>query len=175
MARKGVKPSFKWVGNTQVLTVKTAVSTAIANIHLPVPASASLDSDNDVLFERLFVDLSIRRLTTGSVVALGAVVVLQKTDAATGLPTELLDPLSTDVFALANRDILAIQRLPVPPVILGAGDALRVSSEVMHVRMDIKVRRRFQRANHAISLTLTADLSDAVQIATMTRCLLRLN
>ncbi len=175
MARKGIKPSYKWVGNTQVLTIKTAVSTAIANVLLPIPALASLDSDNDVLFERMFVDFSIRRLTTGSVVALGVVAALQKADAATGLPTELLDPLTTNAFALANRDILAISRLPVPPVILGAGDALRVSSEVVHTRMDVKVRRRFQRANHVLSLTITADLSDAVEIATMTRCLLRLN
>lgn len=176
MARKGPKPSYKWIGNAETKVILRAVATPTSGIQLPVPSSAIPEANNDVLFERMFIDHSIRRLTTGSVVAVAAIVALQKVDDVTGIPIEVLDALLTgNAPGLANRDILAIYQIPVPPIILGAGDTLRVSSEVMHVRHDIKVRRRIQRLNHAITLTIVADLDSVVEIRTLSRSLLRIN
>ncbi len=174
MARSRIKPSYKWVGAVSLLSVKTFASTTAGSVLQAVPSSTSLDSDNDVLFERMFVDFSIRRLSTDSVVAMSFIVAVQKVDSA-GTLTEVLNPLSINGFDFANRDILAIAQMPIPAIILGAGDALRVSSEVVHIRHDIKVRRRLKRSNHVITLTVVADLLDDVEVRMMTRSLLRLN
>ncbi len=176
MARKrtGIKPSYKWVGEVQLRAVETFASTSTSEVMQAVGSSTSLDSDNDVLFERMFIDFSIRRLLTTSVVSMAFIVAMQKVDSS-GVLTEVLNPLTTNGFDLANRDILAIAQMPIPPIMLGTGDALRVNSEVIHVRHDIKVRRRLKRANHVLALTIVADLSSAIEVRTMTRSLLRLN
>lgn len=171
MARKN--PQYKWVGTADTKNIKTFVSTPASSVGKPIGDLGDVQIQSDVVIERCLFTFSTVRLLTSDLDAYAYIVAIQKVSSS-GVPTEVLNPLDTDAFALANRDILAIGHIPVPPVIHnGSANATHIDRSVLVHTVDIKVRRKLKRANHALTLTLVADLSDVLSVTLLTRCLLK--
>ena len=174
MARNNVKPSYKWVGSSESRSIETVVATSPADVQLALGSSVIVEANNDVLFETMFISHAVRRLLTTGMAFIHVLVAMQKVDSASGLPIEVLDPSAGAGFDIANRDIVAWYQLPIPPIVFN--DTLASIDRSVHItEKRIKVRRRIQRANHAMTLTIVSDVDNVVSARTITRTLLRLN
>ncbi len=167
------KRRFKWVGVQDVNTLKTFVSTTTSLVTVCAAPIVDGDIQSECMIERVLIQMNIRRLLTSTVEAIGYIVAKQKFDSS-GLLIQVLDPLSTDVFDLGNKDIMAMGRLPLAGNIpVGNAGGVQVAKEVVTPPMiDIRVRRKLSRLTEGLTLTITADLSDAVRISSLSRVLL---
>lgn len=168
-----VQPQYKWVGTADTKNIDTFVGTPASAVGKPISDLGDVQITSDVVIERCLITLSTHRLLTTQIEAYAYIVALQKVDSS-GLVTEVLNPLDTDAFALANRDILAIGHIPVPPVIHNGSAGATLADRSTHVHtIDVKVRRKLARTNHALTLTIVADVSDVLKVTLLTRCLIR--
>lgn len=177
MARSRIKPSYKWVGANDVQDIQRIASMSPGLVYLALPGSVIVEANNDVLMETIFISHSISRLLITNVGFLHVLVAMQKIDPSSGLPTEVLDPAAGTGFDIANRDILAWYQLPMPPVLpVGNAGTFVTSDESVIYRHQVNVRRRIQRANHAITITIVNGVADdVIRVRTIARTLLRLN
>jgi len=167
------KAKYRWVGTKDVRNVEAFSAISVSDVGKLLPPLADIQVEQDVTIERCRIDILTRRLLTSDLTEYGFIVAMQKTDGI-GVLTEVLDPSSTDPFDLANRDILAIGQLAVPPVIHnGATNATHIDRSLLHHVIDIKVRRKIHRANNVLTLTLAANVGNVVAVSVLSRCLVR--
>ena len=172
---RGASPKYKWCGHAKSATIETHVGMPTTEIQLLCPSLTLSEGQGEVVVERILLNFNIRRLLTSAIVALGFLVAKQKTIPTTGLPIEVLNPLevTADNFEFGNKDLLLQGLLPVPALLIKADDSLNLSQEVLHASYEFNGRRRLERLNHALTLTITADITDAIKVFTTSRVLLR--
>ncbi len=174
--RSRTAPKYKWCGHAAVLTVDTQGATATSDIMLLCPSLGNSEIQGEVIVERIILSFSTRRLLTTATSAAGFLVAKQKTVPATGLPLEVLNPLETtaDNFEFGNKDLLYQGLLSIPANgFVGNSGAVAVSEQVIVERFEFNGRRRLERLNHALTLTVTADVSAVLRTFMQVRTLLR--
>ncbi len=171
MAR--AKAKYRWVGTKDVRNVEAFSAISVSDVGKMLPPLADIQVEQDVTIERCLVHILTSRLLTSDLSEYGYIIAMQKTDGI-GVLTEVLDPSTTDPFDLANRDILAIGQIPVPPIIHnGVTNATHIDrSNLLHT-IDVKVRRKIHRANNVLTLTLASNVGNVLSVSVLTRVLVR--
>jgi len=164
--------STKWVGGASLRTILTTVSQSVASPIALVPASALGESPNDTTVVGGRIHVAIRRTDVALVEAFGYIVALQDTDQA-GTVNQVLEPLSTDPFTAANKDILSMGLLPVPANMPNSTGAPFTSREVAVTTIHLKTSRKLQRARHTLTFTQAADVSTILKTFVSWRILLK--
>jgi len=164
------KPKYQWFGGFEGHPVVTRQSTATTDLIQLRPAHLSLDADRSVVVKRLILNMGIRRLTNGTVGALGGLAAIMSTDSV-GTPTDVLEIFSGDPFVTANTDIIRQFVLAVPPVV-GSGGSV-IGKEILVSQIDFKVNRKIDLARTAVILQVNADISDVIQFTVWWRMLLQ--
>jgi len=182
MARRMIRrarpnPRYKWCGHSKSFTVLTQLATATSDVQLLCPSLGDSEQQGEVTVERILLQFSIRRLLTSATVALGFLVANQKVVPTTGAPLVVLDPLevTSDNFEFGSKDLFLQGMLPMPALLIKADDSLNLSQEVLTKDYQFKGRKRLQRLTHALTLTITCDISSAIKVFTTARTLVRFN
>ena len=124
----------------------------------------------------MFLRFLTTRIGVSQVNAVGVVVAIQETIPTTGVPVTVINPLDTtaDNFTLGLKQILWTGLLPVPPVILTPSDDSKVvNNSNMLYEGEFNGRRKLNRMNHAVTLTMVADVDVMVRVFVQSRILLR--
>ncbi len=174
MARS--KRSYQWVGDGVIFTPVPDVSVSVGGIMQILPAltsSSNPEGRTQVLLEALYVRISTRRVGINAVDAAGVVVWVANVSEGSNNPVQSLDALSTQSRAYANKNILILEQLPVPPI-LASGDLLTAiaSEETMVSEHRYNARRKIDRSNQVLSLMVNCDVSDEVRCFVQVRALL---
>ena len=170
MAKKNRR--FKWVGVQKLAQVNTFPSTSVSSVHVISAPIVDGDIQADSMVERVLCSLNIQRISTTTIEGLGYIVAKQKFD-STGTLIQVLDPLSTDVFDLGNKDIMAMGRLPIIGNIpIGNAAGVQLSKDLLVHEIDVRVRRKLDRLTEGVTLTIVGDVSAIVKVSSQCRALL---
>jgi len=174
MARS--KRSNQWVGGSQIITPKTDVSSTVGAVFQLAPAIARTVPEigrTECLIQAIYVHISTHRILTTSLDAAGLIVWLANVSEGSANPAQTLDALSPDPRAYANKNILAMEPLAVPPV-LASGDLLSVttSEEIKVHKATYQASRKFDRAQQVLCLQINTDVSDVIRCFVQARVLL---
>ncbi len=173
----GKRKATFWVGGGQVIEPESDGNTSTAEVIQLVPAvlrTANLGPDTSVLIEAIYLHFSIHRLLISELDALGFLVYVSNVTETSELPVQALDALATDDRAYANRNILMMAPLPVPPTV-ASGDLLSasVNQAVLTSSHSFRATRKLDRASNVLAMTVNSDLSVVVRVFCQWRILLR--
>jgi len=174
--RPSTAPKYKWCGHAAVQTVLPQTSQTTATPMLLCPSIGVTGLQGEVIIERIILNFLTHRLLTDDLDGYGFLVSKQKTIPATGLPTEILNPLETtaDNFEFGNKDLLLQGLLMVPECTIRSDtQALKINGRGEQQSYEFNGRRRLERLNQALTLTLAADVSSVVRVFVQSRVLLR--
>jgi len=176
MPRRGFRRSssspkrFQWFGGSELKPVETTASTSVSEIILLRPAHTSLDAVRSLTHIRTILHFNVRRTSVSATVkGFNYVVASQQTDASGNL-TDVLDVLSSDPFVWSNKGIMHFACLPIPPT-MDLGGSRNVSLGSIDVHAEVKAKRRFQLSREALTLTIAADVSAAIELQVTWRSL----
>ena len=168
--RRGNRPRLQWYGGFSSAEVLTVASTGVGGITQLRPAHGSLDADRSVVIKRIILSMSVRRVLISAIDCAMWAVSVGQTDSS-GNPTDVLELLDTDPFVMANKALLQVGSLPVPPIIYST--TREVDRSVVVVDYDFKVNRRVDLAREAILMQLNADVSGVITVCTNWRMLVQ--
>jgi len=171
------KARYKWCGAHGVTTVARDTSLVIADVN-PLCASLSeAEAQGDTTIERIILDLTVRRLLTTDVSALGFIVQQQVDDETTALPSKVVNPLdqTNPAFTFGNKDILLMGLLGIPSFIIdGFTGGLATDRSALLHHFEFNGRRRLNRLNNSVNLWLATNTADdVISVAFTSRVLLR--
>ncbi len=174
MARS--KRKYVWVGGGQIILPVTDASTSVGDVMEIVPAiprTSELGADTSCLVEALYINVSTHRLTLDSLDAAGVIVWTANVVEGGDSPAQTLDAISTDSRAYANKNIMVMAPLEVPPVIPVGNAATFATSEATVVsHFEYQATRKLDRSNQVLALTINTDVSDVLRCFVQVRCLL---
>ncbi len=174
MARKN--RSYQWVGGSQVITPKTDVSSTVGAVFQLAPAISRTVPElgrTECLIEAMYIHISTHRILTTSFDAAGLIVWLANVSEGSANPTQTLDGLSVDPRAYANKNILVLEPLAVPPVLASSDLATVTTSEEVKVhKATFQATRKFDRAQQVLCLQINTDVSDVIRCFVQARVLL---
>ncbi len=161
----------KWVGDSVLQTLKAGP--LLANVLTIVPIIVEDDTVADCTHQTTYLKFHTRRLLTTSCSAAGWIVWSATALASVGGPVQALDPLSLVARAWMNKDIMGYGPIDVPPVIsTGDTGTLQVDRSVRTVEFQVKAKRKLNRANHEIYLSVNCDVDDVLSTFIQHRTLL---
>ena len=168
-------PRYQWCGHQSVQTLETSVATAASEIILLCAFLGDTNQQSTVTVERIIMSFLIHRILATEFDACAFVVAIQETVPATGAPVTVINPLDTaaDNFTLGLKQILMTGLLGWPPVILRADDTSKENSAGMYQSFEFNGRRKLNRMNHAVTLTVNTDVTAVLRMFVQTRVLLR--
>ena len=126
--------------------------------------------------EKIFLRFLTTRIGVSQVNVVGFALAIQETVPTTGAPVTVINPLDTsqDNFTLGLKQLIMTGLLPVPPVVLQpSDDAKIVNNSNMLTQYEFNGRRKYNRMNHALTLTVNADVDAMVRMFFQARILLR--
>ncbi len=170
------KRSYQWVGAGSNLASVPDASTAVSDVVQLVPAIKRTDPTvgrTDCLIEAIYIHVSTRRDDVGIVDALGLIVWVGNVAEASANPVQSLDALSTDVRAYANKGILILEPIAVPPL-LASGDLVSAtpSDAVLVSKHTFRASRKLDRGHNVLCAVINCDLSGEVNCFLQARVLL---
>ncbi len=173
----GKRKSTFWVGGGEIREPETDASTSTGEVIQLLPAvvrTANLGPDTSVVIEAIYLHFHIHRILTTVFDALGFMVWISNVTETSELPVQSLDALSTDDRAYANKNILMMEPLPVPPN-LNSGDLLSaaVNDEIYVSSHQFRASRKLDRASNVLCLNLNSDVSAVTRVFCQWRILLR--
>ncbi len=170
------KRSYQWVGGGQIIVPKTDASSTVGAIMQLAPAISRTVSEvgrTECLIEAIYIHVSTHRILTTSLDAAGLIVWVSNVSEASQNPVQSLDALSLDVRAYANKNILVLEPLVVPPI-LASGDLLSVTTDdqVVTHKATFQATRKLDRAQQVLCLQINTDVSDVIRCFVQARVLL---
>ena len=168
-------PRYQWCGHNGVEDIETALATTVAEVTILCPSLGDSNDQSTVTVEKMFTRFSVTRIGTANVDASAFVIAIQETDPLTGFPQSVINPLDvvSDNFTLGLKQILMTGLLPFPGTMLKADDSRDITRGAMIIDYEFNGRRKINRMNHAITLTMVADASAELRVFNQTRILLR--
>ncbi len=173
----GKRKSTFWVGGGVIREPETDVSISTGDVIQLLPAvlrTANLGPDTSVVIEAIYLHFHIHRILITPLDALGFLVWISNVTETSELPVQSLDAISVDDRAYANKNILMMEPLPVPPV-LNSGDLLSaaVNDEVIVSSHQFRASRKLDRASNVLAMNLNSDVSSVTRVFCQWRILLR--
>jgi len=174
MARR--KRKYIWVGGGQIILPVPDTFTSVGDIMEIVPAiprTSELGGDTQCLIEALYIHVSTQRLLISNFDACGIIVWTANVVEGGDSPAQTLDALSLDGRAYANKNILVLAQISVPPVIpVGDAATFATSDELRTSTFEYQATRKLDRSNQVLSLIINTDLTGVVRCFVQVRCLL---
>lgn len=166
-----------WVGGGQIRLAETDVSTATSDVLQlipPQPTTEIVGLPQRSVIDAIYLHFSIRRELITQVDALGFMVYQQPVAEGSAQPAQALDALSTTDRLYANKAILMMAPLPVPPI-LASSDLVTaiVNEEVLTSHHEFAAMRKHDRSSQVLCMTVNCDVSDVVSCFCQWRVLLR--
>lgn len=170
------KKNYNWVGIGKIIDVVPDASTSVADVLEIVPAilkSAVPGANTQCRIEAMYIHVHTHRTSIATVDACGIIVWTANVVEGGDSPAQTLDAISTDSRAYANKNILVMAPVPVPPI-LGTSDLLAFieNDQVMVSSYEYQATRKLDRSNQVLALTINSDVSGAVRCFVQVRCLL---
>ncbi len=170
------KRRYVWVGKGELLTPVTDASTSVGNVMEIVPAilrTSALGADTNCLVEALYINVSTRRSGVTTFDAAGLIVWTANVVEGGDSPAQTLDALSLDDRAYANKNIMVMAPLEVPPI-LGASDLATFiqNDEIRTTHLEYQAKRKLDRSNQVLALIINTDVSSVIRCFVQVRCLL---
>ena len=169
-------PRYQWCGHQGQEDLETSASTSTADIIILCPSLGDTNQQSTVTIEKIFARFLVTRIGISSVNAVAFIIATQETVPATGAPVTVINPLETtaDNFTLGLKQILMTGLLPHPPtVLIPSSDAKSVNLGSLATDMEFNGRRKLNRMNHALTLTMNADVDAMIRVFAQIRILLR--
>jgi len=165
---------YQWCGHQAIHIVKAGP--VAADVQLMCPSAGTSLQQSTVTIEKIFVRLLTHRILASELDAFGYMVAIQETVPTTGLSITVLNPLevTVDNFALALKQLLMTGLVGWPPVLLKADDTSKENSSGMLYEVEFNGRRKMNRLNHALTMTLETDVDAVLRVFVQTRVLLRM-
>ncbi len=166
------KKITKWVGDSVLQTLKAGP--LFANVLAIVPVTLDVDDAiGDCTHQTTYLKFHTRRLLTTSCSAAGWIMWSATALSGVGGPVQALDPLSLVSRAWANKDIMGYGPLDVPSTVSnGSTGVVEVDRSVMTLEYVCKAKRKLNRANHEIYLSVNCDVDDVLSTFIQHRSLL---
>ncbi len=170
------KRRYNWVGKGQLMVPVTDASTSVGNVMEIVPAilrTSALGADTQCLVEALYIHVSTRRTGVTTFDAAGLIVWTANVVEGGDSPAQTLDAISTDDRAYANKNIMVLAPIDVPPI-LGASDLATFiqNDEIRTTRFEYQAKRKLDRSNQVLSFVINTDVSSVISCFVQVRCLL---
>ena len=87
-----------------------------------------------------------------------------------GVATNIIDPTSTDAFALGDGDVLGWWQLPVPAA---APPVSSTQGHFISTQFESKAKRRMKMRTHSVVCSISGFDTVDLKLTIMCRCLLR--
>ncbi len=170
------KRKLVWVGKGQLITPKTDASTPVGEIMELVPAvleGAPGGENTRCVIDAIYLHFSVTRIGINRLDAVGFMVWVARVGEAANTPVQSMDALSLRDRVYANKAILMMAPLPVPPI-LGASDLLSFlpNDQVAVAHHDFQASRKLDRSNEVLALVVNSDVSSEVEVFVQARVLL---
>lgn len=169
------KKQSKWFGGSKLVVPQTDASTALADIVELIPAqllSEQQGRQTKCTIEAIYLHFSVRRLLTTTFDALGFLVWQGQVAETGNTPIQALDALSLAPRLYANKAIMMMAPLPVPPL-LGTSDllAFTVNDGILTDHHEYQASRNHDQANQVLSMTINSDVSAVTSVFAQWRVL----
>ncbi len=165
-----------WVGGGEIRIPETDAGTTVSEVIQlipPQPLTQGVGDRTKCVIDAIYLHFSIRRIALNAVDALGFIVYQSQVLEAGDTPSQSLDALSLQGRAYANKAIMMMAPLPVPPL-LGAGDLLTfvANDQVMVASHEFQASRKHDMASQVLCLNLNSDISAVFRVFCQWRILL---
>jgi len=175
--RRGAPKRYKWCGAQGEKTISLGTSLVVGDVFPLCNSLSDAEAQGDTTIERILLWMSIRRLLTTDIDALGFIVQVQEDDVTTAAPSSVVNPVDgiNPQFTYGNRDILLMGLMPVPQTQRnGFTGALELNKQLMVHHVEFNGRRKLHRLNDAVNLWIANTDTDAVlAVHVVSRILLR--
>ncbi len=172
----GKQKEYSWVGGAKLYQPQTDASTGVADVIELVPAQLTTEAAGRrtrCTIEAIYLHFSIRRILTTTFDALGFMVWQAQVAETGNTPAQAIDSLSLTSRVYANKSIMMMAPLPVPPL-LGTSDLLAfvVNDQIITDHHEYQANRKHDQANQVLAMTLNSDVSVVVSVFSQWRVLL---
>ncbi len=166
MARN--KKAYSWLGGGENIEPMGDASTATTELIQLIPAQPVADTvgaRTQFLIEAIYLHFSIHRLLITELDACGFIVWQAPVTEASNLPAQSLDALSTTDRLYANKRIMMMAPLPVPPIFL-SGDLVSatVDERVMTSSHEYQAMRKHDRSNTVLAMAVNSDVDIVLSV-----------
>ncbi len=164
MARK--KKEYQWMGGGQLVTVETRAGTSVADVVQMIPGVPIADEAGvrtNFLIEAMYLHFHVKRLLITDFDALAFLVYQGNMSDSGNNPVQSLDALSTEDRLYSRKQLMMMGPLPVPPVISSEA-VFTTQEEIKVVSFEYQAKRKHDRSQQVLCMTVNADVSLVVQV-----------
>ncbi len=165
------KREYSWMGGgvNHLAEPDGATSTSeIIRLIPPLPVGDLAGARTTFLIDAMYLHFSIRRKGANAISpisALGFLVWQAAVTETTDVPVQSLDALSLQDRLYANKQIMMMAPLPVPPILAASDLATAIQNEsVLVAHHEYQAQRKHDRANQVLAMTVNCDLGVAIEV-----------
>ncbi len=165
MARK--KKEYQWMGGGQLVSAETRASTSVADVIQLIPGVPIADdagSRNNFLIEAMYLHFHVKRLLITDMDALAFLVYQSNMSDSGNNPLAALDALSLEDRLYGRKQLMMMGPLPVPAIIFDGVSAFTTQEEIKVHSAEYQAKRKHDRSQQVLCMTINADVSDVVQV-----------
>ncbi len=165
-----------WVGGGQLKIPETDAGTTPSEVIQLIPSQPLTEQAGDrtkCVIDAIYLHFSIRRILNSNPDALGFIVYQGQVNETADNPVQSLDALSLAPRAYANKNIMMMAPLPIPPL-LGAGDlaSFTTNEAVLVAHHEFQASRKHDMASQVLCLNVNCDISLVLRVFCQWRILL---
>ncbi len=170
------KRKTSWVGGAQLVIPETDAGTTPSEVVQLIPPQLSTESVGDrtkFVVEAIYLHFSIRRILNSNPDACGFLVWQAAVNESNEFPAQSLDALSLQRRAYANKNIMMMAPLPIPPL-LGASDlaSFTTNDAVLVAHHEFQASRKHDTASQVLAMNVNCDISLVLRVFCQWRILL---
>ncbi len=170
------KRNLQWVGGGVIREAETDASTSTAEVIQLVPPIQVATKDggpSNALIKAVYLHFSSKRILLSSLDAFGFIMWIAIRQENANLPVQSLDAIPANNTPYANKAIMLMAPLQVPPL-LAAGDLLsfQTNDQLITEHHTFESNRKLDRQSQILCLNLNSDISVVMRTFVQWRVLL---